>query len=96
MYRPFSQFYGGKFLLSKYIISKFPNNYEKTHYIEPFAGGLNVFFRKNKSYLESISDTNLNIYYFYKYLRDYPDKLYKKLENTMYCEETFKEAKKIY
>ena len=94
--RPLALFYGGKYRLAEWIISLFPEDYHKLYYVEPFAGALNVFFAKEKSYLESVSDTNKNLYFFYKVLRDSPKELIRKLKNTIYCENTHKEAKDIY
>lgn len=85
-------YYGGKQRLSEWIISFFPPH--KT-YVEPFAGGLSVFFKKEASPVEVISDTNKNIYNFYKNLRDSPKKLKKLIENTPFSENDFKEITDI-
>ena len=87
---------GSKTLIADWIISHFPHNYTKLHYIEPFGGALAVLLSKNPSIIESISDTNKNIYYLYKALRDDYDKLIHKIDNTMYCEETYREVRDIY
>ena len=82
--------------MSKLIVSLLPKNYEKMHYIEPFCGALNVFFKKRVSKIESVNDINKNLYLFYKVLRDNKDKLKEKINNTMYCEHTYKDIKSIY
>ena len=75
-----------------WIVAKFPKNYERLHYIEPFAGALNVLFHKRRSELESVSDVNRNLYYFYKCLRDRWEELSHLARNTIFCEGTLKEA----
>ena len=40
-------YYGGKVKLSKLLVELIPPH---KHYIEVFAGGLSMFFRKNKAH----------------------------------------------
>ena len=89
-------YYGGKTSLAHWIISHFPNKYWKMHYVEPFAGGLSIFFNKKQSIGESISDLDKNLYWLYWHLRNNPTEIMYKIENTLYCEQTQKEAIKIY
>ena len=63
-------YYGGKQHIAPWIISHFPENYPELHYIEPFAGGLAVLFNKKISKCESISDTEKNIYCFWRVFSD--------------------------
>jgi len=44
---------GGKNRLAKLIIAKLP---EHTTYVEPFAGGAQVFFHKPRSKIEVLND----------------------------------------
>ena len=92
---PFN-YQGGKSNIAEWVISHFPVNHRKLHYVEPFAGSLAVLFKKPRAELESISDINKNIYYFFKALRDDYDALMHKLTNTMNCEHTSKECMAIY
>ena len=93
---PLRKFYGGKSKMSRTIISLFPKNYENMNYVEPFAGALNVFFKKKPSKAESVSDINKNLYNLYKVLRDNEELLFNKIKKTMYCEGTYYDAIKIY
>ena len=63
-------YYGGKKRLANWIISHFPKNYRTLHYIEPFAGGLAVLFKKRKSILESINDLDGDLINFWEVLKD--------------------------
>lgn len=90
---PLRKYYGGKSRLKEYIVSKFPKDYEKYHYIEPFAGALHVLFHKKRSVLESVSDINKNLYSFYSCLRHAPGSLEHLCKNTVYNESSFQEAK---
>ena len=95
-------YYGGKSNIADWIIDKFPENYQELHYIEPFAGGLSVLFAKEKSFLESINDSDENIFNFWNVLKEpelsklLMDKLAFHLHSeTEYneCKTTFKETK---
>ena len=87
---------GSKSTISEWVVSHFPTNHTKLHYVEPFFGSGSVFFKKPKGNIESISDLNKNIYYFFKALRDDYDSLIHKINNTMWCENTFKDCIDIY
>ena len=92
---PFN-YQGGKSNIAEWVISHFPANHRDLHYVEPFAGSLAVLFKKPRAQVESVSDTNKNIYYFFKVLRDDYDALMHKLTNTINCENTVKECRDIY
>ena len=87
---------GGKSNISEWLVSHFPTNYQKLHYIEPFAGSLAVLFRKSPSFLESVSDLNENIYNFHLVLRDNLEELERLMTSTIYCEKTWNIAHNIY
>lgn len=54
---------GGKNRLAKRIISMFP---EHTTYVEPFAGGAQVFFHKEPSPVEVLNDLDFEIVNFFR------------------------------
>ena len=86
---------GGKSTLSTHIVKEFPSNYRDLHYIEPFAGGLAVLFRKAPSKLESINDLDKNLFFLYKVVREQPLELKKRLKNTLYSKNEFDLSRKI-
>ena len=53
---------GGKRSLAKRVIAIFP---EHTTYVEPFAGGAQVFFRKLPSRVEVLNDLDEELIGFY-------------------------------
>lgn len=64
--RPLTNYYGGKYLLSKEIIKLIP--FHKT-YVEPFAGGAALFFVKKLAYKNILNDKEkylMNMYIQYK------------------------------
>ncbi len=71
MYGPFS-YIGGKRALASRIIELFP---EHNAYIEPFAGGAQVFFRKEPSKVEVLNDLDHEIYNFYLVCREHYEEL---------------------
>lgn len=87
---------GGKASIVSWIISYFPSNYTKLHYVEPFGGSLNVFLNKRPSVIESINDLDSKIYNLYKNIRDNYDNLIHKIDNTLYNENDFNEALEVY
>ena len=54
---------GGKNRLAKLLISLFP---EHTTYVEPFAGGAQVFFHKEPSAVEVLNDLDGDIVNFFR------------------------------
>jgi DNA adenine methylase len=63
---PLSGWLGGKFQLSKRIVSMIP---EHQCYIEPFTGAAWVYFRKEKSEVEVLNDINLEIVTLYRVIQ---------------------------
>lgn len=69
--------FGGKGTMWNNIISEFPLSFHM--YIEPFAGGLSVFFHKEPSPVEIINDLDGNVYALYKVIQD--KELFKELKH---------------
>ena len=89
-------YFGGKNKIANWIISNFPIDYHKMHYIECFSGSAAILFNKSRSRIEYISDLNRNLFYFFKVLRDRPDDLFYQLNSSLYSENEFNLARDIY
>ena len=76
MYGPFS-YIGGKRALASQIIPLFPKH--KT-YVEPFAGGAQVFFRKEPSKVEVLNDLDREIVNFYRACQQHYEELVRYLK----------------
>jgi DNA adenine methylase len=90
--RPPFKMHGGKFYLSQWVISQFPQNYEKMYYIEPFCGGANILLNKTPSNEELINDLDNNIVLILRIIRDQVNDFIKCIKKVKYKESTFKTA----
>ena len=84
--------FGGKYWLGE----KIDRLYTPAHkiYVEPFAGGSHVFFRKEPAGLEVLNDMDSGLVNFYRVLRD-PDqfsKFQRMAELSLYSREEFEEC----
>ena len=80
---------GSKTRIASWIVSYIP---EHEVYLEPFFGGGAVFFNKKPSRIETINDLSLEVFNYFKILRDKPDELIKLLELTPYSRQEYEEA----
>ena len=80
---------GAKWGLADWIISHFPEGYEKMVYLEPFCGSAAVFFNKRPGIVETINDLDSDIVNLFRVLREQPDKLRRMLELTPYSREEY-------
>jgi len=65
--RPALRYFGGKWRLAKWIISRFPPHQV---YVEPYGGGASVLLRKPRSRAEIYNDIDGEIVNFFRVLRD--------------------------
>jgi DNA adenine methylase len=79
MHGPFS-YIGGKRALAGKIIALFP---EHRAYVEPFAGGAQVFFRKEPSKVEVLNDLDHEIVNFYRICQQHYEELVRYLRFTV-------------
>lgn len=79
MYGPFS-YIGGKRALASRIIALFPGH---RAYVEPFAGGAQVFFRKKPSKVEVLNDLDREIVNFYRVCQQHYEELVRYLKFTV-------------
>ena len=80
---------GSKWSIAGWIISHFPEGYEKMVYLEPFLGSGAVFFNKNPGAVETINDLDSDVVNLFQILRDRPDDLKRVLELTPYSREEY-------
>lgn len=66
---------GSKWSTAEWIISHFPDGYERMAYLEPFLGSGAVFFTKNRSQIETINDMDDNVVNLFQVARDCPEEL---------------------
>src|SRR5205807_3601507 len=71
---------GGKNRLAKRVIEIFP---EHTTYVEPFAGGAQVFFRKEPSKVEVLNDLDQEIVNFFRVCQSHYEELLRYLRFTL-------------
>lgn len=80
---------GSKWSIAEWIISHFPDGYEKMIYLEPFVGSGAVFFNKRPGCVETINDLESEIVNVFRVLRDWPEALKRALELTPYSREEY-------
>jgi DNA adenine methylase len=77
---------GGKRALANRIIAIFPRH---TTYVEPFAGGAQVFFRKDPSKVEVLNDLDHDIVNFFRVCQQHHEELVRYLKFTVTSREWF-------
>ncbi len=82
--RPALRYYGGKWRLAPWIISRFPPH---QNYVEPCGGAASVLLQKPRSPLETYNDLDGNVVNFFRVLRDQPDELIRKIRLTPFARE---------
>lgn len=80
---------GSKWGIADWIISHFPDGYEKMVYLEPFAGSYAVFFNKRPGTVETINDLNGDVVNLFRVLRENGEELKRLLDLTQYSREEY-------
>jgi len=83
------QYPGKKNSIAYWIISHFPHDYQGMTYLEPFFGSGSVFFRKERSAVETVNDLDNEISNLFLQIRDNPDELMLLLMNTPWSREEY-------
>lgn len=91
-FKPPIKVHGGKSHICRWIIEQFPDHYEELTYCEPFCASASVFFNKEASKEEVVSDLDPGIIAILKALRDESKELITRLKRTHCTERTFKMA----
>lgn len=81
---------GGKSKLANKIIATFPQH---DCYCEVFGGGLNIFFRKERSKNEIINDINSELINLYRVIQKYPQTLSLYLNDMLISREIFEDIR---
>lgn len=80
---------GSKWGIANWIISHFPEGYEKMVYLEPFCGSGAVFFNKAPGAVETINDWDSDVVNLFQVLREQPEELKRVLALTPYSREEY-------
>lgn len=80
---------GSKWSIAKWIISHFPEGYEKMIYLEPFFGSGAVFFNKRPGIVETVNDLDGDVINLFRILRERPEQLKRVLALTPYSREEY-------
>ena len=80
---------GSKWAIAEWIISHFPEGYERMVYLEPFTGSGAVFFNKRPGAVETINDLDGDIVNLFRVLRERSEDLKRALELTPYSREEY-------
>ena len=83
---------GSKWSIAGWIISHFPEGYERMVYLEPFVGSGAVFFNKTPGAVETINDLDSGIVNLFRVLREQPEELKRVLSLTPYSREEYDRA----
>lgn len=80
---------GSKWGIANWIISHFPDGYEKMVYLEPFCGSGAVFFNKRPGAVETINDLDSDVVNLFCVLREQLEELKRVLALTPYSREEY-------
>jgi len=83
------QYPGKKNSIAQWIIGHFPNDYQSMTYLEPFFGSGSIFFRKERSTIETINDLDSDISNLFMQIRDKPSELVYLLEHTPWSKDEY-------
>ena len=82
--RPALRYHGGKWKISKWIISHFPAH---VCYVEPFAGAASILLRKDEAKVEVLNDLDKDVMNFWTVLRTKTDDLIREIALTPFSRE---------
>lgn len=88
--RPALRYFGGKWLMADWIISRLPGHH---CYVEPFCGGASVLLRKPPSTVEVLNDVSGRVVNFFRVLREEPTELIHQLEITPMAADEYRECR---
>lgn len=80
---------GSKWYIAEWITGMFPPHHS---YLEPFFGSGAVFFKKERSNIETINDLDGDVVNLFSWIRDDPDRLAKSIYWTPYARDVYDKA----
>jgi DNA adenine methylase len=83
------QYPGKKNSIAKWIINRFPYDYQSMTYLEPFFGSGSIFFRKERSAVETINDLDNEVFNLFLQIRENPEELMMLLMNTPWSRDEY-------
>jgi len=92
MRSPLSGWIGGKYQLSKQIIAKIP---EHTCYVEGFAGGAWVLFKKPESKVEVLNDINRDVITLYRVIQNHLEEYVRYFRWMLVSRDEFERMKRV-
>ncbi|MDH4320859.1 MAG: DNA adenine methylase [Desulfobulbaceae bacterium] len=88
----FIPYFGGKNRLAKTIISKFPDH---GCYVEVFAGGAHVLFRKEPSHAEVLNDLDRDLVTLYRVIKHHPEELHRQFKYSLISRDEFRREREV-
>ena len=89
---PVLKYPGSKWSMTEWIISNFPDGYENMTYLEPYFGSGAVFFRKNRSQIETINDISDQVVNLFMIIRNRPEELAAAIEMTPWSRTEYRQS----
>lgn len=81
---------GSKWSTAEWIISFFPEGYEKMTYLDPYFGSGAVFFKKRRSAIETINDIDGRVVNLFRQIREKPEEFAQLIEFTPWARDEYK------
>jgi len=85
--KPVLRYPGSKWRIADWIISHMPPH---VHYLEPYFGSGAVLFRKPRSKIETVNDTNGDVVNLFRVLREHPHELADAVHMTPWSREEYR------
>lgn len=91
--KPIVKVHENKGQIAEWIIQKFPENYQKMNYFEPFVGSGYILLNKEPSIEEVINDADRGLINVWRAIRDEYKNFYNKVKRVEYKESIFEKYK---
>lgn len=87
--KPVLKYPGAKWRIADWIISHMPEHHT---YLEPFFGSGAVFFKKQRSRIETVNDLDGNVVNLFKVIRSHPEELAYQVAHTPWSRDEYYES----